>query len=185
MLAATWHTVRHLGLEPALFEEFLTSMRMDITVNRYATWEDLRGYMRGSAAVIGEMMAPLLGAAGPDALRRAGLLGEAFQLTNFIRDVAEDLDRGRIYLPLEDLERFGVSEDELRLRPHQRAALTGGAAAAGLRGATGAGALRGRPARAWPWWTPEAVPAWRRRSCSTARSSRRWSRPTTTSSPDG
>ena len=65
MLAATWHTVRHLGLEPVLFEEFLTSMRMDITVDRYATWEDLRGYMRGSAAVIGEMMAPLLGAAGP------------------------------------------------------------------------------------------------------------------------
>ena len=115
VLAATWHTVRHLGLEPVLFEEFLTSMRMDITVNRYATWQDLRGYMRGSAAVIGEMMAPLLGATGPDALRRAGLLGEAFQLTNFIRDVAEDLDRGRIYLPLEDLERFGVSEDELRL----------------------------------------------------------------------
>ena len=72
MLAATWHTVRHLGLEPVLFEEFLTSMRMDITVNRYATWQDLRGYMRGSAAVIGEMMAPLLGATGPDALRRAG-----------------------------------------------------------------------------------------------------------------
>jgi 15-cis-phytoene synthase len=114
VLAATWHTVRHLDLEPALFEEFLTSMRMDITVDRYATWEDLRGYMRGSAAVIGEMMAPLLGAAGPDALRRAGVLGEAFQLTNFIRDVAEDLDRGRIYLPLEDLARFGVSEDGLQ-----------------------------------------------------------------------
>ena len=72
VLAATWHTVRHLGLEPVLFEEFLTSMQMDITVDRYATWEDLRGYMRGSAAVIGEMMAPLLGAAGPDAMRRAG-----------------------------------------------------------------------------------------------------------------
>ena len=108
------------GLEPVLFEEFLSSMRMDITVDRYATWEDLRGYMRGSAAVIGEMMAPLLGAAGPDAMRRAGVLGEAFQLTNFIRDVAEDLDRGRIYLPLEDLQRFGVSEDDLR-----RARVTG------------------------------------------------------------
>ena len=120
VLAATWHTVRHLGLEPVLFEEFLTSMRMDITVDRYATWEDLRGYMRGSAAVIGEMMAPLLGAAGPEATRRAGVLGEAFQLTNFIRDVAEDLDRGRIYLPLEDLERFGVGEDDLR-----RARVTG------------------------------------------------------------
>jgi phytoene synthase len=114
VLVATWHTVRHLRLELVLFEEFLTSMRMDITVDRYATWEDLRGYMRGSAAVIGEMMAPLLGAAGPDATRRAGVLGEAFQLTNFIRDVAEDLDRGRIYLPLEDLARFGVSEDDLR-----------------------------------------------------------------------
>jgi len=113
VLAATWHTMRTFGLEPDLLQELLDSMVMDLTVSRYATWEELRAYMRGSAAVIGELMAPLLGASGPDALGRAAALGEAFQLTNFIRDVGEDLALGRIYLPHADLARFGVSEDLL------------------------------------------------------------------------
>ena len=111
VFAATWHTMRRFGLDPDLLEEFLDSMTMDLTVKRYASWEDLRGYMRGSAAVIGELMAPLLGANGAEALGRAAALGEAFQLTNFIRDVGEDYIRGRIYLPQTDLARFGVSED--------------------------------------------------------------------------
>ena len=113
VLAATWHTMHTFGLAPDLLAEFLDSMVMDLTVSRYATWEELRGYTRGSAAVIGELMAPLLGASGPDALGRAAALGEAFQLTNFIRDVGEDHTRGRIYLPQADLARFGVSEDLL------------------------------------------------------------------------
>jgi phytoene synthase len=110
VLSATWHTMRSFELKPDLLEEFLDSMVMDLTISRYATWEDLRIYMRGSAVVIGEMMAPLLGAEGGNALRRAGALGEAFQLTNFIRDISEDHARGRIYLPQTDLSRFGVSE---------------------------------------------------------------------------
>jgi len=110
VLAATWHTMRTLGLEPDLLREFLDSMVMDLTISRYATWEDLRGYMRGSAAVIGELMAPLLGARGSEAMGRAAALGEAFQLTNFIRDIGEDHARGRVYLPQADLARFGVSE---------------------------------------------------------------------------
>jgi phytoene synthase len=113
VLAATWHTMRALGLQPDLLAEFLDSMVMDLTVSRYATWQDLRGYMRGSAAVIGELMAPLLGASGAEAMGRAGALGEAFQLTNFIRDIGEDHLRGRIYLPQADLVRFRVSEDLL------------------------------------------------------------------------
>jgi len=113
VLAATWHTVRAYELDLHLLEEFLGSMAMDLTVTRYPTFSDLRGYMRGSAAVIGELMAPVLGAGGADALHRAGTLGEAFQLTNFIRDVAEDHRRGRVYLPLEDLARHGVSEEML------------------------------------------------------------------------
>ncbi|HET8600286.1 MAG TPA: phytoene/squalene synthase family protein [Segeticoccus sp.] len=112
VLAATWHTLRRYGHDPDLVAEFLHSMAMDLTVTRYPTWADLRGYMRGSAAVIGELMAPVLGAP-PEALPAAGALGEAFQLTNFVRDVAEDLRRGRIYLPGEDLQRYGVDEDEL------------------------------------------------------------------------
>jgi 15-cis-phytoene synthase len=110
VLAATWHTMHAFGLEPDLLQEFLDSMVMDLTVSRYATWEDLRGYTRGSASVIGELMAPLLGASGPDALGHAAALGEAFQLTNFIRDVGEDHARGRTYLPQADLARFGVGE---------------------------------------------------------------------------
>jgi 15-cis-phytoene synthase len=110
VLAATWHTMRTFGLKPGLLEEFLDAMVMDLTVSRYATWDELRGYMRGSAGVIGELMAPLLGAKGPDALVRAAALGEAFQMTNFIRDIGEDHTRGRIYLPQADLARFGVSE---------------------------------------------------------------------------
>jgi phytoene synthase len=118
VLAATWHTMRRFGLDPDLLEEFLYSMVMDLTVTRYASWEELRGYMRGSAAVIGELMAPLLGASGPDALGRAAALGEAFQLTNFIRDIGEDHIRGRIYLPQTDLARLGVSEDLLAHAVH-------------------------------------------------------------------
>jgi len=110
VLAATWHTMRALGIDPDLMQEFLDAMVMDLTITRYATWEDLRGYMRGSAAVIGELMAPLLGAKGPEAMSCAAALGEAFQLTNFIRDIGEDHARGRVYLPQADLARFGVSE---------------------------------------------------------------------------
>ena len=118
VLTATWHTMGTVRLEPDLLQEFLDSMVMDLTISRYATWEDLRGYMRGSAAVIGELMAPLLGARGPDALGRAAALGEAFQLTNFIRDIGEDHARGRIYLPQADLARFGVSEAMLARAVH-------------------------------------------------------------------
>jgi 15-cis-phytoene synthase len=72
--------------------------------------------MHGSAAVIGSMMLPVLGAGGEQARARAMDLGLAFQLTNFLRDVAEDWDRGRIYLPLEDLQRFGVTEWDFHSR---------------------------------------------------------------------
>jgi phytoene synthase len=118
VLTATWNTMRAAGLEPDLLQEFLDSMVMDLTISRYATWQDLRGYMRGSAAVIGELMAPLLGAQGPEALGCAAALGEAFQLTNFIRDIGEDHARGRIYLPQTDLARFGVSEAMLSRAVH-------------------------------------------------------------------
>ncbi len=111
--AATWQTMRAFDLDPARWEEFARSMRMDLAPRAFATHAELRGYTRGSAAVIGELVAPVLGATDPGALRPAGLLGEAFQLTNFVRDVAEDLGRGRLYLPLADLAACGVTEDDL------------------------------------------------------------------------
>jgi phytoene synthase len=92
---------------------FLDSMRADLTVHQYETFDDLLGYMHGSAAVIGLQMLPVLGPLTPEAAEPAMALGIAFQLTNFVRDVAEDLARGRLYLPLEDLERFGVTRAEL------------------------------------------------------------------------
>lgn len=112
VLRALRHTVRVYGIPSRLFEEFFASMRRDLTTTRYATWGDLRGYMRGSAAAIGEMTAPILGS-GPVGLPQAAALGEAFQLTNFIRDIAEDWQRGRIYLPLEDFRATGCTEDDL------------------------------------------------------------------------
>jgi 15-cis-phytoene synthase len=108
-------TVRDLGVRREDLEAFLTSMAMDLTVTRYATFDDLGVYVHGSAAVIGSMMLPVLGAPA-EARARAMDLGVAFQLTNFLRDVAEDWDRGRIYLPLEDLAAFGVDEWDLHAR---------------------------------------------------------------------
>ncbi len=80
-------------------------MAMDLTVDHYDTYDDLYEYVYGSAAVIGLQMLPILEPAHPEPLARAEALGVAFQLANFIRDVDEDLDRGRIYLPLAELER--------------------------------------------------------------------------------
>jgi len=90
-------------------DSFLDSMAMDLTVARYDTYEDLRRYVYGSAEVVGLMMSRVLGAPdeGLDAARNLGL---AMQLTNFYRDIGEDLERGRIYVPLEDLERFELRE---------------------------------------------------------------------------
>jgi phytoene synthase len=96
------------------FERFLSSMAMDLHTDGYRTYEDLCGYMEGSAAVIGTMMTPILESADPPAAaEHARQLGLAFQLTNFIRDVAEDSERGRVYLPEADLERFGVGRADL------------------------------------------------------------------------
>jgi phytoene synthase len=106
VLRAVVHTVRAFRIPPECFQCFLRSMTMDLTVSRYETWDDLRVYMDGSAAVIGEMMLPILEPTSPAAAPHARDLGDAFQLTNFLRDVAEDLDRGRVYLPQEDVHRF-------------------------------------------------------------------------------
>jgi phytoene synthase len=108
VLKAVIHTVRAFRIPPECFERFLRSMTMDLTIDHYDTWDDLRGYMDGSAAVIGEMVLPILEPTSPAARPHARDLGDAFQLSNFLRDVAEDLDRGRVYLPQEDLHRFGA-----------------------------------------------------------------------------
>jgi phytoene synthase len=113
VVQATAHTVRELGIDLELFETFLASMRMDITITGYPTYADLQAYTRGSAMVIGRMMLPVLGPLDPSAEGPAEALGEAFQMSNFIRDVGEDLARGRVYLPEEDLAAHGVTRADL------------------------------------------------------------------------
>lgn len=117
VLKAVVHTVKAFDIDLDCFRRFLRSMTMDLTVATYETWDDLRGYMDGSAAVIGEMMLPILEPLRPEAKAHARDLGDAFQLTNFLRDIAEDLDRGRQYVPQEDLRRFGVDLTERRVTP--------------------------------------------------------------------
>lgn len=117
VLKAVVHTVKAFDIDLDCFRRFLRSMTMDLTVTEYDTWADLCGYMDGSAAVIGEMMLPILEPLQPEALPHARDLGDAFQLTNFLRDIAEDLDRNRQYVPQEDLRRFGVDLTERRVSP--------------------------------------------------------------------
>ena len=119
-------TVRRFDIPIAHFEAFLHSMTMDLSVTEYQTYEDLMEYVYGSAAVIGLQMVPILGATDPAAYAAAEKLGIAFQLANFIRDVGEDLERGRIYLPLDELHSAGVTSEMLaakKLTPEIKAAL--------------------------------------------------------------
>ncbi len=109
--------LRRHDLDPALVESFLRSMEMDLHVRDYRTYDDLLEYVEGSARVVGLMMLPVLGTVRGvtlhEAAPSAALLGEAFQLTNFVRDVGEDLERGRVYLPLEDLAACGLTREDL------------------------------------------------------------------------
>ena len=109
-------TVNRFDIPHEHFEAFLHSMTMDLTVQEYESYEDLIEYVYGSAAVIGLQMVPILGPLHDDAFAAAEKLGIAFQLANFIRDVDEDLDRGRVYLPLKELGQFGVTREILEER---------------------------------------------------------------------
>jgi phytoene synthase len=109
-------TVARFDIPHEHFVAFLHSMTMDLTVTEYANYEALMEYVYGSAAVIGLEMVPILGALSAAAYEPAEKLGVAFQLANFIRDVGEDLDRGRVYLPQDELAQFGVDREVLEAR---------------------------------------------------------------------
>jgi phytoene synthase len=117
VLAALVDTTVRFAIDPSCYRRFLRSMTMDLDTATYATYDDLLGYMDGSAAVIGEMMLPILEPSHPDALGPARDLGLAFQLTNFLRDIDEDLDRGRVYLPQADLAAFGADPHDRTVSP--------------------------------------------------------------------
>jgi phytoene synthase len=114
-LVAVVHSARKYGIGWDLFDDFLASMRMDLSVTDYPDRAALERYMYGSAEVIGLQLLPVLGTVGPseEAAPYAAALGKAFQLTNFLRDVDEDLERGRIYLPADELAAHGVDRDVL------------------------------------------------------------------------
>ncbi len=120
VLVALVDTITRHRLEPELFWDFLAAMRRDAVgsdteTTSYASWAHLMEYVHGSAAVIGLQVVPVLGTVVPreEAAPRAAELGIAFQLTNFLRDVGEDLDRGRVYLPADELAAFGVDRERL------------------------------------------------------------------------
>jgi 15-cis-phytoene synthase len=98
--------------------EVIDGMQMDLDQNRYLDFTGLALYCRRVAGVVGEMASTIFGRTDPRTLEYADALGLAFQLTNIIRDVGEDALRGRIYLPNEDLQRFGVSIGDILARRH-------------------------------------------------------------------
>ncbi|MEU1082992.1 phytoene/squalene synthase family protein [Streptomyces sp. NPDC005908] len=109
-------TARRYRIDHGHFADFMTAMRSDLVVTDYADYAALRRYMHGSAAVIGLQMLPVLGTVTDreTAAPHAAALGVAFQLTNFLRDVGEDLDRGRVYLPADLLAAHGADRELLR-----------------------------------------------------------------------
>lgn len=118
VLRAFADTVRRhqIPLTLTLTHDFLNAMRMDLTQTRYETFEELQHYMWGSASVVGVMMCHIVGATQPEALARAAAMGTAMQLTNFLRDIGEDWERGRVYLPLFELRRFNIPESQIAHR---------------------------------------------------------------------
>jgi phytoene synthase len=118
--AALVDTVNRFSIPISYFEAFLHSMTMDLTVTEYHTYEDLYEYVYGSAAVIGLQMVPILGTVSKQSMIEANIaaekLGTAFQLANFIRDIGEDLTRGRVYLPVTELQSHGVTREMLEAR---------------------------------------------------------------------
>lgn len=112
-LAAFRKTVRECAIPRGLFDDLLDGMTMDLTIRRYPDFPALEVYCYRVAGVVGLMMTHVFGFRHPRCLPRAVALGNAMQLTNILRDVGEDLARGRVYLPQDELARFGISEDFL------------------------------------------------------------------------
>lgn len=107
--------VSRYGLDEEHFHEMIDGMEMDLEQNRYAEFKHLQLYCYRVASVVGLLSAAIFGFSNHRTLKYAHDLGLAFQLTNIVRDVGEDARRNRIYLPLDELARFGVTEDDILL----------------------------------------------------------------------
>jgi squalene synthase HpnC len=111
-------TIRQFNIPQHEFSDLLTAFRQDQTVTRYETFDDLLGYCRNSANPVGHLVLYLCGYSDAERQQLSDYTCTALQLANFWQDVAVDYEKQRIYLPLEDLRRFGVSEDDI---PQRRA----------------------------------------------------------------
>ena len=113
VFAALAETVERFQLPHELFQNLLAAFRADVTVNRYETYQDVTAYCRNSANPIGRLLLLLLNYRSETMMHLSDSICTALQLTNFWQDVSVDMQKNRIYLPLEDMEEFGYSEDEL------------------------------------------------------------------------
>jgi len=109
--------IERFPIPRSCFEQIIAGCRMDLAITRYRSFEDLRGYCSKVASAVGLASIEVFGYTHPQTREYAVELGLALQLTNILRDVPHDARRGRLYLPLEDLKRFGVSEEELMNAP--------------------------------------------------------------------
>jgi squalene synthase HpnC len=123
VLTALADAIDRLRLPVEPFLDLLEAFRMDARNAVFATWDDLLVYCRGSANTIGRLVLATHGIDDPTAVRHSDDVCTALQLTNFWQDLGRDLERGRLFLPAEDLARFGIPAEDLR-RPASRAALS-------------------------------------------------------------
>lgn len=114
LVAVAWADARcRYGVPWRYAEQLIDGVARDLSQVRYATFDDLAAYSYGVASTVGLMSMHIIGYSGHEAIPYAIKLGVALQLTNILRDVAEDWQRGRLYLPLEELEQFGLSEADI------------------------------------------------------------------------
>lgn len=104
--------IKHFDLQQEYFLEIIDGMEMDLDQKRYATFSELTLYCYRVASVVGLLAAEIFGYRNLQTLKYAHNLGIAFQLTNIVRDIKEDMNRARIYLPTEELEQYGVTEQD-------------------------------------------------------------------------
>ena len=112
------HHLKQVDIPQAYFQDLITGVEMDLTIKRYATFEDLYTYCYRVASVVGLICLKVFGTRAPEATEYAKNLGLAFQLTNILRDLSSDAEQGRIYVPQEDLRRFGYLEPDLFAHRH-------------------------------------------------------------------
>ena len=116
--------IEKYSLPVCMFEEIIAGVEMDLSIRRYATFEELRVYCYRVASAVGLVSIEIFGYRNSGCKQYAIELGLALQMTNIIRDVGKDLQDGRIYLPQEDLARFGYSETELQNRQYNECFLS-------------------------------------------------------------